>query len=186
MTYDLLLFGHLAVLVLTFTLAGAVHAAEYQLPGAVSVAAFRQSLKPFALSPGFVVAVVVLFLLGMALLGQSSERFDVGDPFVWTSFPVLAALLLDGPLILDRHAASLRAAAAVAAEGPVPADLRALALTARTWRISHLNTVLVIGVVFNMTVKPGVSGCVGALVVAAVLGTGLGQLLCARATARTA
>jgi len=74
MTYDLLLFGHLAVLVLTFSLAGAVHAAEYQLPGASSVVAFRQTLKPFAFAPGFGAAVVLLFLLGMALLGRAAHE----------------------------------------------------------------------------------------------------------------
>lgn len=181
--YDVVLFFHLLAVVAAFGLSGALHSAEYQMAGADSVARLRQVVTPLRLGPLFGPLLLALVALGMALTG-AFDRYSTSDPFAWTSLIAVAALLLDGPLLLDPHAKKLTAALAAAPDGPVPGDIRSLALTPKAWRLSHLNTFLALGVVFNMTVKPGATTCLLVLAGFAVAGSVLGQLLCNRASAK--
>lgn len=182
--YDVVLFFHLLAVLAAFGLSGAMHSAEYQMAGADSVARLRQVITPLRFAPAFGPILLALVVLGMALTGGFDSAYSTSDPFAWTALIGAAALLLDGPLLLDPHAKKLKAALEQAPEGPVPADVKALAFTAQAWRLSHLNTMLALGVVFNMTVKPSAASCLGVLAVAALIGSGLGQVLCNRAVAK--
>lgn len=180
--YDVVLFFHLLAVLAAFGLSGAMHSAEYQMAGADSVARLRQVVKPLRFAPLFGPILLALVVLGMALTGAFDHGYSTSDPFAWSGLIGAAALLLDGPLLLDPHAKKLTAALTTAPDGPVPAEVRALAFTPQAWRLSHLNTFLALGVVFNMTVKPGTAGCLIVLGAFAVGGSVLGQVLCRRAS----
>ena len=183
--YDVVLFFHLLAVLAAFGLAGALHSAEYQMAGADSVSRLRQVVTPLRFAPLLGPILLALVVLGMSLTGAFDHGYETSDPFAWTSLIAAAALLLDGPLLLDPHAKKLKTALEIAPDGPVTADVKALAFTSQAWRLSHLNTFLALGAVFNMTVKPeSAAACLAVLAGFAVVGSVLGQVLCNRASSK--
>ena len=181
--YDVVLFLHLLVLLAAFLLSGALHAAEYQSAGAASVQELRFVTRVNRLAPGFGVVVLLLLALGMWLVELSKDRndvFDLGDGFVWTAMVVLVVLFLDGPLVLARRDKALQGALEGAGDGPVPAPVRDLAVHPGTWRITHLNTGMVLGVVLNMATKPTAVVCVVDVVVGGLLGMAVATVAAGR------
>ncbi len=184
--YDVVLALHVLTLMAALLLAGLVHGAEYLSATGTTVTEVRRASRPLRLGPLFAVLTALLLVLGMALLGMSKDLYGFGDPFVWTALLAIAYLLLAGPLVLGPHEARLRAAAEQAPDGPVPADLRALLVLPRPWRVSYANSFTAIAVVLNMILKPGTVGCLLIVLAGALVGVGTGQLLSRRAAATAA
>ena len=187
-TFDVLLFLHIAVVGTAFFLAGALHTGEYLMGGSRTVGELSRAIRPLRFGPAFAPVLLALFGLGIGLIKTSAaeENFHVSNPFAWTAIVVLAVLFLDGPLVLGRHADKLAKAVEAAPEGPVPADVRALAFDARSWRVSHANTGSVLAVIYNMTNKPSVGVCIADILGGAILGAIVGQLLAKRGAATSA
>jgi predicted integral membrane protein DUF2269 len=88
----------------------------------------------------------------------------------WPGIALLGVILLSvtGSVVLGRRATKLGEAAAAAPDGPLGADVAALAYD----RVMHiflwLNLTLVVAIVYMMTNKPGVLGSLLAVVVAAL------------------
>jgi hypothetical protein len=185
--YDVVLFGHIAALLLAFSLSGLLHGSEWQMARAGTVAELRAAARPQKLGPLFAPIIIALFGLGMALIGMSKDpdKFEFSDPFAWTATVVLAVLLLDGPLVLGRHAAALGKALAVAPEGPVTPELRAMTLDRTSWSVAHLNSFSVLGVVLNMATKPSLLACVLDIVIASGIGVAIGLFALSRNAAAT-
>lgn len=185
-TFDVLLFLHLAAVVVAFFTAGALHTAEYLRGGCRTVGELRRVHRPWRYGPAFAPIILVLFGSGMALVRASDEEFHHSDPFAWTAIVLLVMLFLDGPLILGRHADKLEKALQAAPEGPIPDDIRVMAFDLSSWRVSHANTASVLAVIYNMTNKPSVGVCIADILGAAVLGAAVGQILAGRASATSA
>lgn len=176
---DFVLFLHIFVVLCAFALASAIHTAEILMRRAGTIAELRRLSKPGRLGPAFGVIVLLLFGLGAWLmhLDKKTEGFKYSNAFVWTAIVVLVFLFLTGPTILGRHQKHLEQALEAAVDGPVPVELRALALNPTTLILGNVNTALALGVVFNMATKPGTGGCIAAIVVAGALGAVAGYLV---------
>src|ERR1041385_7252093 len=127
---DFVLFLHILVVLCAFALASAIHTAEILMRRAGSIAELRRLSKPGRLGPAFGVIVLLLFGLGSWLihLDKKTEDFKYSDAFVWTAIVVLVFLFATGPTILGRHQKRLERALETAGDGPVTAELRAIAL----------------------------------------------------------
>jgi hypothetical protein len=123
--------------------------------------------------------------LGFALIGMSKDpdKFEFSDPFAWTATVVLAILLLDGPLVMGRHAAAMGKALAVAPDGPVTPELRGMTLDRMSWSVGHMNSFIVLGVVLNMATKPNLAACIADIVVGAGIGVAIGLFSLSRSAA---
>jgi hypothetical protein len=189
-SYDVVLFFHIAVVLLAFLLAGALHGSEYLSAGATTVGELRRMTRPQKLGPLFAPIVIALLGLGMELVHLSKDDgdgFKLSNGFVVTGIVAVGLLLLDGPVVMGRHFAKLDKALASTADGPVPPDLRALACDPLSWAVGHANTLGVVGVVLNMATKPSLGICILDIAVGAVAGAVLGATLARRAVAtRTA
>lgn len=173
---DVVLFLHVLVAICAFALAAVLHSSSLLMRRASTVAEIRTLAKPGRFGPAFGAIVVLLFGLGSWLMHLSSapDKFHFGDAWVWTAIVALVVLFADGPTVLDRHHKKLVAAAQAAEDGPVPAELRALALDRVAEMVSYGSTLLALGVVSNMINKPGVAGSISTLVVATAIGLALG------------
>ncbi len=183
--YDVVLFCHVAVLLIAFGLSGMLHGSEWLMARASTVAELRATARPQKLGPLFAPIIVALLGLGFALIGMSKEpeKFQFSDPFAWTATVVLVLLFLDGPLILGRHATAMRKALAAAPDGPVTPELRAMTLDRTIWAVATINTFAVLGVVLNMATKPSLVVCVVNIVVGAAIGAVIGLFGLSRAAA---
>ena len=61
-------------------------------------------------------------------------------------------------------------------DGPIGPELRELVLHRPAWLVGNASTALALGVVFNMTTKPGTGGSILVLAVATLAGLALGYL----------
>ena len=173
--YHAVLFLHLAVVMAAFTLSGVLHGCEWVMRRAATVAEVRTLAKPGALGPLFGLITVLLLGFGAWLLHLSKRpAYGWGDPFVWTAVLALVAAMGLGIGVMGPAHERLTAAAAAAGDGPVSPELRAVVLERPARIASHVNTFLVLGVVLNMTTKPGTAVAVLDLVVGAVLGALIG------------
>ena len=183
--YDVVLFGHIAVLLFAFGLSGLLHGSEWLMARAGTVAELRAAARAQKLGPLFAPIIIALLVLGFALIGMSKDpdKFEFSDPFAWTATVVLAILLLDGPLLLGRHAAAMGKALAVAPDGPVTPELRAMTLNRTIWSLTHMNSFVVLGVVLNMATKPNLAACIADIVVGAGIGVAIGLFGLSRSAA---
>ena len=160
--YDLMLFTHIAILLLGIVLTGVMHSSVWSAARAATVAELRMVSRPQKLASLFAPTILGLLGSGAALIQMSKEpdKFNFGQPFVWTAIVVLVFLFLNGPLILGRHEMALRKALASTANGPLTTELRAMTIDPTVWFFEYINTAIVFGVVLNMTNKPSLLWCV--------------------------
>jgi hypothetical protein len=175
--YDLVLFLHLGVLLCAIALAGVLHASEWLLPRARSVAELRLISRPQSWGVLFAPIVAALLLLGMWLVKLSEDQdatYQLSDGWVWTAVVVLAILFISGAGIMGRHATQLAKVLDEAPDGPVTPDLRALATNPVPWVVGHANTFMAVAVVSNMVNKPGAAISALVIVGGTLIGAALG------------
>lgn len=184
--YDVVLFLHIAVVLCAIGLAGALHASEWLVPGATTVAELRAISRPNRWGVLFAPIVATLLVLGMWLVSLSKDQgheYSLSDGWVWTAVIVLAVLFVDGGAVMGRHAQHLGTELATASDGPVTPELTTLATHPVPWVVGHANTFMAVAVVSNMVNKPGALVSVVVVVVGAVSGGALGLVGSRRARA---
>jgi hypothetical protein len=184
--FDVVLFAHVAVVLCAIALAGAIHVSEWLEPRATTVSELRVVTRPQTWGVLFAPIVALLLVLGMWLVHLSDkqdETFHLKDGWVWTAIVVLAWLFATGAGIEGRHATHLAKELAAAPDGPVPAEIKALAGSPVPWVLGHANTFMAVAVVSNMVNKPGAPIAVLVIVVGTVIGGVLGLLGSRRALA---
>lgn len=175
--YHVVLFLHLAVVMAAFTLSGVLHGCEWVMRRAGTVAEVRTLSRPGALGPLFGLITVLLLVFGAWLVHLSKDpKYDYGDPFIWTGLVALIAAAALGIGVMGPAHERLVAAVAAAGDGPVTPELRAAVLERVPRMVSHVNTFLVLGVVLNMTTKPGTAVAVVNILVGAAVGAAIGSL----------
>lgn len=184
--YEVVLFGHITVLLLAMVLAGAIHASQWLAARASTVAEMRALAKPQAWGILFAPVVALMLLLGGWLVQLSDDRRDAysfGDGWVWTAALVLAFAFVAGFALEGPHAEGLLTALGEAPDGPVTPEIRARASATVPWVIGHAVPFMIIGVVANMVNKPGAAVSLLVIAAGAVVGGLLGLVGSRRAAA---
>jgi hypothetical protein len=171
--FNVALFLHVGTVIVTFMIAGTLHACLHMLVRAKTV----QEARPFAhlvhkLDPLFPFLALAILGFGFWLVGASHKEFKVGDGWILTA--LIALIVIEGlaGALLAPHSKKLVTAIQEAPDGPLSAELRAQSRDPFIWYLAHTATVGFLGVVFVMTNKP--SGVVSALIVVGAVALGLG------------
>jgi hypothetical protein len=177
--YDDVKYAHIAVQLFANALAGVIHTSEWLVVRSSTVQQMRALARPQVWGILFAPVVGLLLLLGSWLVTLSDDRtltYSFGDGWVWTAMVVLLLAFVAGFGLEGPHAEGLNKALAEAPDGPVTAELHALATARVPWLVGHAVTFAVVGVVCNMVNKPGAPVAVLVIVVAAVVGALVGLL----------
>ena len=130
----------------------------------------------------FPVAIVGLFASGAYM---TSEVWTWGTGWLDVAIAGLVVLGLQGPLVAGRRAQALKQALQANGPGPLGSAARRLTRDPALWAASFANEGLVLGIIWDMTLKPGLAGSIAAVVIGYAAGV-LVSLPLTRAHAVTA
>jgi hypothetical protein len=171
--YDVVLFLHIAAVVLTFGVAAVMHVLMVRLRGATEVRQLRDQMPLLkGAGPLFPIGALLIFVFGAALIQMSDKSDGIDWSDGWVIAAIIGLVLMEavGGAIIARREKVLHEAVEAAPDGPVPANVTALVHDKGIWYGSHFATAEAFGIVLLMTTKPsGVASAV-VLVVAAVVG----------------
>lgn len=118
----------------------------------------------------FPVAIVGLFATGAYM---TSDVWTWGTSWVVMGIVGLAVLSLQGPLVAGQRGHKVKEALMANGPGPLGGEARRLTRDPALWAADMTNECLVLGIVWNMTAKPGWGGAIAAIVVAYAVGAAL-------------
>lgn len=155
--YDIVVFLHVAAVILLFMGAALLHAAATGMAKATSLPVFSTwagVMRRF--SPLMGIAALVVFVLGFALLGmnQEKESFSYGTPWVVVSLVTFVVLEGLSGMLLGPYGRGIKDGLAAATGDGVPAELKAAVLDRKAWAVMFAMTWGFVGIVFLMLVKP--------------------------------
>ena len=171
-TYHVVLYLHLLSLFIGLGAASILLVCIFQLRNAQTLAdAIPWGRVAGKTGRAFPIAVLGLFATG-AYMTSDVWSWDTG--WIYVSIAGLVIVAIQGPLIAERTAQKL--AAALQANGPGPLGEHARRMTRHPglWLVEFTNVALVLGIVWNMTQKPGTPSAVATLVIAYVIGLAAG------------
>jgi hypothetical protein len=122
-------------------------------------------------------------LFGIAILGLfASGAYMTSDVWTWSTgwivvgIVALVVLGLQGPLIAERSGKKLEHALRANGPGPLGDEARRMTRYWGLWVIEFSSIGLVLGVVWDMTTKPGTGSAIAAAVIGYGAGAGIGHL----------
>jgi hypothetical protein len=177
--YDVVTFVHIATLLAAISLAGYLHATEWQFRNATTLSELRLLFGPQKWGVLFAPIIGLLLFEGMWLLKLSddqAQKFDFGDGWVWTAIVALAVLFACGAGIMGPHGERTGKALAGLGDGPVTPEARELVADKVTWTVGHWNTGLAVAVACNMVNKPDAPVAILVLVVGSAIGVAIGLI----------
>ena len=118
----------------------------------------------------FPIAIIGLFATGAYM---TSQRWTWSTTWIDVGIAALVFLVLVGPLVGGRTAKTLERALHANGPGPLGAEARRMTLHPGLWVTEFGNFGLVIGIVWNMTQKPGTAEAIIAVVIPYVIGVAL-------------
>ena len=179
-TYRTVLYLHILSLLVGMGAGGVLIVCLFQLRAARTA----EEASPFGRIAGktalaFPVAILGLFASGAYM---TSDAWSWGTRWIDVALAGLVVLMVQGPILNGRLAKQLEQS--LHANGPGPLGVEALRMARRPlmWGAELSGLGLVLGIVWNMTQKPGL----GEAIAAAVVGYAAGMLVgavCARAGA---
>ena len=131
----------------------------------------------------FTLVFVAYFLWAYKKVAPSDDRSWLTRPgttlaaLLMVLIVAFAVVALQGPLVAGRRAKLLEHALKANGPGPLGAEARRLTRDPALWIVSFANPAIVLGIVWNMTQKPGTAGAVAAVLVAYAVGAALALLL---------
>lgn len=170
-TYHVVLYIHLLSLLVGFS-AGMIEAVcLFRLRAATTL----ETAAPWGQLAGevekaFPVAIVGLFGTGAYM---TSDVWTWGTSWVVLAIVGLVVLSLQGPLVAGRRGHAVKQALMANGPGPLGPEARRMTRDRALWIAGMTNEMLVLGVIWVMTEKPGWGGAVAALVVAYAVGMAL-------------
>jgi hypothetical protein len=120
--------------------------------------------------------VVVLGLFGTGAY-MTSDLWTWSTRWIDVSIAGLVILALQGPLLAGRRAEMLKHALQENGPGPLGERARRLARDPGILVATFANPAIVLGIIWNMTQKPGTAGAVAAVLVAYAVGAAVGLRL---------
>ena len=174
-TYHYVLYIHLLSLFVGIGAASVLVVCLFQLRKATE---FTDAV-PFGRVAGkigraFPIAILGLFATG-AYMTSDVWSWDTG--WIVVGIVALAVLGFQGPVIAERTGHKLGQALGENGPGPLGPHARQMTRHPGLWVVEFSSIGLVLGVVWNMTTKPGTWSAIAAAVIGYGVGAGLGHLL---------
>jgi hypothetical protein len=170
-TYQTVLYFHLIFLLIGFGAAAVIGVCLFRLRAAGTLA----DAVPWGMLAGktervFPVAIIGLFATGAYL---TSDIWTWDTRWIDVSIAALVVVALQGPLVAARRAKALERA--LQANGPGPLGEPAVRMThdRALWIITFANPGIVLGIMWNMTQKPGITEAIVAVVIGYAVGAAL-------------
>jgi len=160
-TYRVVLFVHLLSLLIGIGGAAVISICLFRLRAAQTLA----DAAPWGMLAGqtekaFPVAIVGLFATGAYM---TSDVWTWSTHWIEVSIVGLVLVTLQGPLVAGVRAHKLKQALMENGPGPLGEKARRLASDPALWTVSFANPGMVLGIVWNMTQKPGTWEAIAAI-----------------------
>ena len=161
-TYHVVLYIHLLALFVGVGAAAVLFACLTQLRGAQTLAdAVPWGMVAGKTTRAFPVAILGLFGTGAYM---TSDVWTWSTRWIDVSIAGLVLIAIQGPLVAERTAHKLQAALQANGPGPLGKDARRLARHPGLWIPDLSNLGVVMGIVWDMTQKPGTASAIAAVV----------------------
>ncbi|HZT93244.1 MAG TPA: hypothetical protein VE985_02045 [Gaiellaceae bacterium] len=173
-TYHYVLYVHILSLLLGMGAGAVLLTCLFQLRAARTV----EQAVPWGMVSGTVAKLFPVAILGLFGTGayMTSNLWTWSTPWIVLGIAGLVVLGVQGGGIAEHTAKRLQAAMMANGPGPIGPEARRMTLHPGLWVVELSNLGLVLGVVWNMTEKPGWGGSIAALVVGYAVGVGLALL----------
>jgi hypothetical protein len=162
-TYELMLFLHIVSLGVGIGAASLLAASLFRLRAAETLA----DAAPWGALAGsteklFPIAVVGLYATGAYM---TSDVWTWSTGWIVVSIVAFAVVALQGPLVGARAGHKLKAGLLANGPGPLGPAARALTRQPALWIAEFSNIGIVLGILWNMTNKPGTGEAIAAVVI---------------------
>jgi hypothetical protein len=176
-TYHYVLYVHLLSLFIGIGAGSVLLACLLQLRAARTV----EQAGPWGMLAGkvgkfFPIAILGLFGTGAYMTSETTFPWTWSTSWVEVGIAALVVLFAQGAGIAERTGHKLGAALQANGPGPLGPEARRMTLHPGLWVVEFANLGIVMGVVWNMTQKPGLGECIAAVVIGYAVGAGLALL----------
>jgi hypothetical protein len=167
-TYHVVLFVHLLALFLGFGAASVVAICLFRLRSAQTLA----DAAPWGMLAGQTERVFPFAILGLFATGayMTSDVWTWSTSWIDISIAGLVLLAVQGAGVAGRRAHALKQALVENGPGPLGEKAKKLTCDPALWVASNANIGIVLGVVWNMTEKPGTGESIAAVAVGYLVG----------------
>jgi hypothetical protein len=170
-TYQVVLYLHFLSLLVGFGAATVVAVCLFRLRAAQSL----MDALPWGMLAGqtervFPVAVLGLFGTGAYM---TSDVWTWSTRWIVVSIAGLALIAIQGPLVAGRRAKVLEHALKENGPGPLGARARRLTRDPALWIVTLANPGIVLGIIWNMTEKPGIGEALAAVLAGYAVGAAI-------------
>ncbi|HLY87237.1 MAG TPA: hypothetical protein VKO84_12130 [Gaiellaceae bacterium] len=177
-TYHYVLYVHLLSLFIGIGAASVLLVCLFQLRAARTL----EQAAPWGMMAGkvgkfFPVAILGLFGTGAYMTSETTFPWTWSTRWIDVGIAVLVVLFAQGFGIAERAGHKLGAAMQANGPGPLGPECRRLALHPGLWVVEFTNIGLVLGVVWNMTEKPGLGGSLASVLVGYAVGAAVALLV---------
>jgi hypothetical protein len=177
-TYHYVLYVHLLALFVGIGAGSVLLACLLQLRAARTV----EQAAPWGMMAGkmgklFPVAIIGLFASGAYMTSTSVSPWSWSTRWIDVGIAALVVLTVQGAGIAERTGHKLGAALQANGPGPLGPEARRMTLHPGLWVVEFSNLGIVFGVVWNMTLKPGLGESIAAVLIGYAVGAGLALLI---------
>jgi hypothetical protein len=177
-TYHYVLYVHLLSLFIGIGAASVLLVCLFQLRAARTL----EQAGPWGMMAGkvgkfFPIAILGLFGTGAYMTSETTFPWTWSTHWIQVGIAVLVVLFAQGFGIAERTGHKLGAAMQANGPGPLGPECRKLALHPGLWVVEFTNIGLVLGVVWNMTQKPGLGGSLASVLIGYAVGAALALLI---------
>ena len=177
-TYHYVLYVHLLSLFVGIGAGSVLLACLLQLRAARTV----EQAGPWGMMAGkvgkfFPVAIIGLFATGAYMTSTDVSPWSWSTRWIDVAIAALVVLTVQGALIAERTGHKLGAALQANGPGALGPEARRMRLHPGLWVVEFSNLGIVFGVVWNMTLKPGLGESLAAVLVGYAVGAGLALLI---------
>ena len=167
-TYHVVLYLHLLSLFIGIGAASILSVCTFHLRSARTLAdAMPWGSVAGKLGRVFPIAIIGLFATGAYM---TSDIWTWDTSWIWVSIVGLAVVTFQGPFVAERAGHKLGLALQENGPGPLGEHARRMTRQRSLWIPEYTNIALVLGIVWNMTQKPGTASAVATLVIAYAVG----------------
>jgi hypothetical protein len=170
-TYQTVLYFHLIFLLIGFGAAAVIGVCLFRLRAAETLA----DAVPWGMLAGktervFPIAIIGLFGTGAYL---TSDLWTWDTRWIDVSIAALVLVALQGPLVAARRAKALEHTLQENGPGPLGDAARRMTHDRVLWIITFANPGIVLGIMWNMTQKPGIVEAIAAVAIGYAVGAAL-------------